>query len=122
MKQQIRKEILSLALPLMASNLLDQAIVIVDIFLVGGIGAAAIAAVGLGQLLFTTVFTLIYGLSMGTLVVVSQLRGAGRVEEAARTGYQSLLVGVVIALLVGLLGGAFGRQAAIFLGAEEEVA
>jgi putative MATE family efflux protein len=122
MKHQIRKEILSLALPLMASNLLDQAIVIVDIFLVGGIGAAAIAAVGLAQLLFTTVFTLIYGLSMGTLVVVSQLRGAGRTEEAARTGYQSLLVGIVIALLVGLLGGAFGQQAATFLGAEEEVA
>lgn len=122
MKKQIRKEILSLALPLMVSNLLDQAIVIVDIFLVGGIGAAAIAAVGLGQLLFTTVITLIFGISMGTLVVVSQLRGAGREEEAARTGYQSLLIGVTIALFIGFLGGAGGHAAAILLGAEEEVA
>lgn len=122
MKKKIRKEVLSVALPLMASNLLDQAIVIVDIFLVGGIGASAIAAVGLSQLLFTTVITLIYGLSMGTLVVVSQLRGAGREEEAGRTGYQSLLIGVIIALLIGLVGGAFGQKAAIFLGAEDEVA
>lgn len=122
MKNQIRKEILSLALPLMVSNLLDQAIVIVDIFLVGGIGATAIAAVGLGQLLYSTVITLIFGLSMGTLVVVSQLRGARRMEEAARTGYQSLLVGLLLALMISFLGGAFGQQAALLLGAEEEVA
>jgi putative MATE family efflux protein len=122
MKKKIRKEILSLALPLMLSNLLDQAVVIVDIFLVGGVGASAIAAVGLAQLLFMTVLTLLYGLSMGTLVVVSQLRGAGREEEAARTGYQSLLVGAFVALLIGLVGGAFGQHAAILLGAEDEVA
>jgi putative MATE family efflux protein len=122
MKKKIRKEILSLALPLMLSNLLDQAVVIVDIFLVGGVGASAIAAVGLAQLLFMTVLTLLYGLSMGTLVVVSQLRGAGREEEAARTGYQSLVVGAVIAFFIGLVGGAFGQKAAVLLGAEEEVA
>jgi putative MATE family efflux protein len=122
MKRKIRKEILSLALPLMMSSLLDQAVVIVDIFLVGGIGASAIAAVGLAQLLFMTVLTILYGLSMGTLVVVSQLRGARRKEEAARTGYQSLVIGAVMALLIGLVGGAFGQKAAIFLGAQDEVA
>jgi len=122
MRKKIRKEILSLALPLMLSNLLDQAVVIVDIFLVGGVGASAIAAVGLAQLLFMTVLTLLYGLSMGTLVVVSQLRGAGRKEEAARTGYQSLVIGAGIALLIGLVGGSFGQKAALLLGADDQVA
>src|SRR3990172_3134423 len=112
MRKKIRREILSLALPLMVSNLLDQAIVVVDIFLVGGIGASAIAAVGLGQLLFSAAITLIYGLSMGTLVVVSQLRGAGHREEAARTGYQSLLTGLALALVISFLGGTFGQTAA----------
>ena len=47
----IRKSVLTLALPVTVSSLLQRTEGIVAVFLVGGLGAIPIAAVGLGQLL-----------------------------------------------------------------------
>ena len=48
---QIRKSVLTLALPVTISTLLQRTEGIAAVFLVGGLGATSIAAVGLGQLL-----------------------------------------------------------------------
>jgi putative MATE family efflux protein len=120
-RRKIRKEILALALPIAISNLLERAVHIVDIFLVGGLGASAIAAVGLAQLMVFFVMSLVQGITLGTLVVVAQMWGAGKREEAARTSYQSVMVGSIIGIIFGMLGIVLGRQGSILLGAEAEV-
>ena len=48
---QIRRSVVALALPVTVSSLLQRTEGIVAVFLVGGLGAIPIAAVGLGQLL-----------------------------------------------------------------------
>jgi len=121
MQRQIRREIFSLAIPVVFSSLLQRAVNIVDIFLVGGLGAAAIAAVGIGQLLIFIVMTLIWGLSAGTTVVVAQLWGAQRQKEAALVGFQSILLGAFLGIGISLTGFFVSQQGAIFLGAGSEV-
>ncbi|HBR49704.1 MAG TPA: MATE family efflux transporter, partial [Nitrospira sp.] len=84
---QIRRAVMTLALPVTLTTLLQRAEGIVAVFLVGGLGATSIAAVGLGQLLAFVATTLVSGISVGTNVVVAQLWGARRrldAGEAAR--------------------------------------
>jgi Na+-driven multidrug efflux pump len=56
---QIRKSVLTLALPVTVSSLLQRTEGIAAVFLVGGLGATSIAAVGLGQLLAFMATTLV---------------------------------------------------------------
>lgn len=120
-RRQIRRQILALAVPIAISNLLERAVNIIDIFLVGGLGAPSIAAVGLAQLMVFFVMSLIQGVTLGTLVVVAQLWGANKREEAAQTAYQSVILGVTLAAVFSLIGIALGRQGSLLLGAEGEV-
>ena len=120
-RRQIRRQILALALPIAISNLLERAVNIIDIFLVGGLGAPSIAAVGLAQLMVFFVMSLIQGVTLGTLVVVAQLWGAKKREEAAQTAYQSVILGLTLAAVFSLMGIALGRQGSLLLGAEGEV-
>ena len=120
-RRQIRRQILALAVPIAISNLLERAVNIIDIFLVGGLGAPSIAAVGLAQLMVFFVMSLIQGVTLGTLVVVAQLWGANKREEAAQTAYQSVILGVTLAAVFSLMGIALGRQGSLLLGAEGEV-
>ena len=121
LRKQIRREIMILALPVVLSSLLQRSIGIIDIFLVGGLGATAIAAVGIGQLLVFISMTVIWGLSSGTTVVTAQLYGGRRQPEAARIAFQSILVCLGLSLLISLSGWHFGQQGAVFLGAEPVV-
>lgn len=83
---QIRRSVLTLALPVTVSSLLQRAEGIVAVFLVGGLGAVPIAAVGLGQLLAFIATTLVSGLSVGSNVVMAQLWGPGvmRMQDKPR--------------------------------------
>ncbi len=121
LRKQIRREIIALALPVVLSSLLQRSIGIIDIFLVGGLGATAIAAVGIGQLLVFISMTVIWGLSSGTTVVIAQLYGGRRQFDAARIAFQSILLCIGISLLISLAGWHFGQQGAVFLGAEPVV-
>jgi putative MATE family efflux protein len=114
----VRREVIALALPAVLSSLLQRAVSIIDVFLVGGLGASAIAAVGIGQLLIFISLTVIWGLSSGTTVVIAQLWGAGRKQEAARVAFQSLLLCLLLSSAISLMGWFWGRQGAVFLGAE----
>ena len=68
---QIRRSVLTLALPVTVSSLLQRAEGIVAVFLVGGLGAVPIAAVGLGQLAGLYRHNLVSGLSVGSNVIVA---------------------------------------------------
>ncbi|MBI3609554.1 MAG: MATE family efflux transporter [Nitrospirae bacterium] len=121
LRRQIRREIFTLAVPVVLSSLLQRGVSIIDIFLVGGLGKEAIAAVGIGQLLIFISMTVIWGLSSGTTVVIAQLYGGRRQPEAARIAFQSILLGLILSLLISWVGWAFGKQGALFLGAEPAV-
>src|SRR5512141_2468645 len=94
MQNNIRQQVFSLALPVVLSSLLQRSVGIVDIFLVGGLGASSIAAVGIAQVLVFVVMSVSWGINVGATVLVSQLWGAGRKDDAAKAAYQAILVAV----------------------------
>jgi putative MATE family efflux protein len=121
MQQSIRRQVFSLALPVVLSSLLQRSVGIVDIFLVGGLGAPAIAAVGIAQVMVFVAMSVSWGVNTGATVLVSQLWGAGRREEAAQAAYQAMMLAVLAAGAIMLLGHRYGWRAAEFLGAGRDV-
>ncbi len=78
MQKNIRQQVFSLALPVVLSSLLQRSVGIVDIFLVGGLGASSIAAVGIAQIMVFVAMSLSWGINVGVTVQVAQLWGAGQ--------------------------------------------
>jgi putative MATE family efflux protein len=118
---QIRRSVLTLALPVTVSSLLQRTEGIVAVFLVGGLGAIPIAAVGLGQLLAFIATTLVSGLSVGTNVIIAQQWGARRYHEAGEAAQHFLKLSLLISLALVLLGLSSNRLIMETLGAQPEV-
>jgi putative MATE family efflux protein len=118
---QIRRSVLTLALPVTVSSLLQRTEGIVAVFLVGGLGATPIAAVGLGQLLAFMATTLVSGLSVGTNVIIAQLWGARRRHDAGRAARHFLILSVAVSLILLISGMILNRFAMELLGAAPDV-
>ncbi|MBI4536889.1 MAG: MATE family efflux transporter [candidate division NC10 bacterium] len=114
--RRLRREVLRLALPMV--DLLQRGVNnLVDAILVGRLGAAELAALGLSQLLLMFVMALVYGLGVGVTVMVAFHTGAAdgrRRASAARTG---LVIGVAATVILGGAGILLSRAVAIFMGA-----
>lgn len=121
MQKEIRKQVFSLAIPAALSSLLQRTVSIFDIFLVGGLGASSIAAVGIGQLSIFVAMTVFLGLSAGTTVIVAHLVGAERMEDAGKAAYQSILLVSAVAVVISLIGIWFSYEFPLIMGASPEV-
>lgn len=118
---QIRRSVMTLALPVTVSSLLQRTEGIVAVFLVGGLGAISIAAVGLGQLLAFIATTLVSGLSVGTNVIIAQQWGARRYDEAGQAARHFLGLSVLVSFGLALLGLSANWLIMQLLGAQPEV-
>lgn len=117
----IRRNVLQLSVPVLLSSLFQRLVSIVDVFLTGGLGAAAVAATGLGQLLMVTTMTVFWGLSTGVTVVISHLWGAGRQEDAGCAAFVACLAGLCMTALCSVAGSVWGGDIARMMGAEAAV-
>ncbi len=121
MHHNLRKQVFSLALPVVLSSLLQRAVGIIDIFLVGGLGAPAIAAVGIAQVMVFFVMSVSWGINVGVTVLVSQLWGAGRRGDAAQAAFQAMILAIAASGVITILGTGFGGNVASLLGADPKV-
>jgi len=119
--QPLLPALVRLALPIAGSNLLQRGVGIVDTLMVGRLGAAELAAVGLSQLLIFFLMALVYGLGIGCTVAVAYHTGAGDQDERARAIRASLLLGLAASAGLTILGLFVSEPTARFLGASGPV-
>jgi putative MATE family efflux protein len=117
----IRRNVFRLSMPVLLSSLFQRLVSIVDIFLTGGLGAAAIAATGLGQLLMFVTMTVFWGLSTGTTVVIAHLWGAGKREEAGQAAFVSCLACCAITAACTVIGSSWGGSLVRLMGVAPDV-
>lgn len=117
----IRRDVFRLSFPVLLSSLFQRLVAIVDIFLTGGLGAAAIAATGLGQLLVFVVMTVFWGLSTGTTVVIAHLWGAGQYGAARRAAFSAFLACLALTAACSGAGVLWGGDLARLMGARSDV-
>ena len=117
----IRRDVLRLALPATGEQMLGMMIGIVDTFLVGHLGAASLAAVGLATQWVFLAQTLQGAIATGSTALVARFVGAREPGQANRVVRQSVLLGALIGLTCSLLGLGLARPAVLLLGAQAEV-
>jgi putative MATE family efflux protein len=120
-QRELRHTVLHLALPIVGSDLLQRGVNVVDALLVGRLGAAELAAVGLSQLMIMFIMALVYGLGVGSTVMVAFHTGAVDERRRAWAARTSLWIGVVATVVLGGAGILLSRSAATFMGAKERL-
>ncbi len=98
-----RQRILALALPIIGGMLSQNLLNIVDTAMVGFLGDAALAAVGLGSFVVFMCQAPILGISTGVQTLAARKKGEGRVDRAAKVLNTALLVVLVVAPVLSLI-------------------
>ncbi|MBQ6347447.1 MAG: MATE family efflux transporter [Clostridia bacterium] len=97
--------LLSFALPLMLSSMLQLTFNAADVIVVGRFeGDAALAAVGAPGSLINLLVNLFLGLSVGANVVVAQCCGAGDYRQTGEAVHTAVALSLVGGVLVGVFG------------------
>jgi putative MATE family efflux protein len=100
--RSIRREVLRLAWPAMLEMVLHMSVWVVDVIMVGRLGANALAVTGFcGQVYWPVVF-FVGGVGVAVTAIVSRRVGAGLGQKAAEAGTQGLLVALGAGVLVSL--------------------
>jgi len=106
----IGRAIFLLSVPMVLEMLMESLFGIVNVYWVAKLGKEQAAAVGVTESLLTIVFAIAIGLSMGTTAMVARRIGEKDPEGAARVAEQSILLGALISIPVGVVGVLFSRQ------------
>jgi len=100
---------------------MESIFVVADVFWVAHLGANAVATVGLTESMLTLVYSLAMGVSIGAMALVARRIGEGDPDGAARAGVQAIVLGVVVAVLIGVFGGWNATRLLRLMGATDDV-
>ncbi|MCI9625870.1 MAG: MATE family efflux transporter [Clostridia bacterium] len=119
--KDIYRRTLQTAWPAAVESILVTLVGAVDTIMVGGIGAGAIAAVGITNQPKLILMALIMSLNVGVTAVVARRRGENNRQGAIDCLKQSLMISVGISLLLSILGFFFAAPLLHVAGAGEDI-
>ncbi len=100
----ILRSLLTLAVPIVAANILQSAYQIIDAFWVGRLGGAAVAAVSISFPVMFLMFAVGAGLSIAGSTLIAQYVGAGNQKMVGHVAGQTLLMVILSAVVLGIAG------------------
>jgi putative MATE family efflux protein len=110
-----------LAVPMILEMAMESVFAIVDIFFVAGLGAEAVATVGLTEAVISLLYALAIGLSMAATALVARRIGENNPQAAAVVAGQAIWVGVAVSLLVGIVGFFYAGKILTLMGVDQAV-
>lgn len=116
-----KKVIFDLAWPVVAEQSLATVTHIVDMMMVGRLGAAAVSAIGLTMQPVFFSMALVSALSVGTTALVSRFIGSNNQKKAASVLQQSVLISIVFSSLFAVFFYFAAPELLLLMGAEEKV-
>ncbi|MDF2891895.1 MAG: family efflux transporter [Clostridia bacterium] len=96
-------KMIAISIPIMLQNLISSVLNMVDTVMVGALGEAQLAAVGLANQVFFVFFLLIYGINSGCGIFIAQYWGSKDEANIKRTIGFSVVVGAVVGLIFTLV-------------------
>ncbi|MCL4544044.1 MAG: MATE family efflux transporter, partial [Chloroflexi bacterium] len=119
--QDLVRSVNRLAIPIIAENLFQTMLGVIDMLMVSRLGAAAIAGVGTALQIMFLVIAALTSITVGTTVLMARFTGSNRPAEASRAAKQSILLAAAIAAVIVVLGHIFSRPVIALLGAAPNV-
>jgi len=119
----VGRAILLLAVPMILEMSMESVFAVVDMFFVARLpdGTRAVAAVGLTEAVLTLVYAVGVGLGMGATALVARRTGERDLPGQQRAAAQALWLGLLVAVAIGLPGGALAGEILSLMGAEASV-
>ena len=113
--------IILLAVPMVLEMLMESIFAVVDVFFVAKLGADAVATVGITESMLSVVYAIAMGLSIGATAMVARRTGEGDRDGAAHAATQALTLGLIVAVVLGVVGAIYAPQLLAVMGASPEV-
>ncbi len=98
-----KRDVLVLAWPAIIEMSLHMLAFVVDVAMVGRLGAEALSAVGLGGQIYFSLSFFLGSVGIGVTALVARYRGAEQFSDAARTSEQGLFLSFGLGLLTTLI-------------------
>jgi putative MATE family efflux protein len=117
----LNRAILLLAVPMVLEMVLESLFAVVDVFWVGRLGANAVATVGLTESLLSLVFAVSIGLGMSTTAMVARRIGEKDPEGAAVAAVQAIVLGLGVAVAIGIPCWIWASRLLTLMGASPEI-
>jgi putative MATE family efflux protein len=117
----VARAILILAIPMVLEMCMESVFAVCDVFFVSKLGASAVATVGLTESWLTLVYALALGLAIAATATVARRTGERDREGAAHAATQAIILGIAVALIIGVLGGVFAPNLLQVMGASPDV-
>lgn len=118
--KMLYKDVVRIAWPSFVELILTQLASMVDLMMVGSLGAWALTAVGLTtqpKFLLMTMFT---AMNVGATAMVARYRGSGERDKANMVMRQAILLTFVLSAVASVLGYIFAEPLVVFMGAQEQ--
>ena len=120
-EERIDRAILLLAVPMMLEMMMESLFSVVDMFWVAHLGADSVATIGFTEALLTLIYTVALGLSIATGATIARRIGEKDPQAASETAAQAIMMGAIIAIVIGVTAGIFAPQLLTLMGASPAV-
>ena len=118
----IMDKLISFALPLMVSGILQLMFNAVDIVVVGRFsGSQALAAVGSTTALINVFTNLFIGVSLGANVLAARFYASGKHKEMSETVHTAITLALISGIAMSVVGLVFSRWALVVMGTPSDV-
>lgn len=114
--------LITIAAPIVAGNVLQSGLELVDLFFVGRLGAEAIAGVAMSTSIVMVLMTVIIGIVTANTAFVSRYYGAKNYDMVAKGVSHTLILGLIFSILLSVVGILYAEDMLLLLGAEPSVA
>lgn len=99
----IRKDVVNLALPILAEQIFVMSMGMVNTMMAGHIGNEAVSAVGMVDSINNIVISFFSALAVGGMVVVAQFIGQSNIKKANSSMKQALYSAILISIVITIL-------------------
>ena len=120
-KGPVGRAIMVLAVPMVLEMIMESVFAVCDVFFVSRLGAAAVATVGLTESWLTLVYAIAMGMAIGAAALVARRTGERDTDGAAKAGAQAIMLGLIVALTIGVVGGTLAPRMLKLMGAPADV-
>ena len=116
----IPRAIFLLAVPMVIEMAMESLFAVADVFWVSRLGADAVAIVGLTESMISLVYAVAFGLAMAATATVARRIGEKDPDGAAVAAVQTIALGLLVALPLGVVGALTARPLLGLMGAGAE--
>ena len=118
----IMDKLISFALPLMISGMLQLMFNAVDIIVVGRFtGSQALAAVGSTTALICTFTNLFIGVSLGANVLAARFYASGKTKEMSETVHTAILLALISGIAMSVIGILCARESLVLIATPDDI-